>query len=181
MLQIRIRTCDSRKKTAIRLTQRDMLEEAYHEFRDGDLPEIFLGPHGKPYFEGTSSLHFNFSDSYPYIVLAISDAPVGIDLQERTTNQDVCLRMARRFFPAKEAELVAGSDDPVLLFHRLWTIREAYVKYTGDGLFVSPMNAFAADLENRLVYSVSDHRILAAFQELTPPDPSFCLTLCHHA
>ncbi len=54
MLQIRIRTCDSRKKTAIRLTQRDMLEEAYHEFRDGDLPEIFLGPHGKPYFEGTS-------------------------------------------------------------------------------------------------------------------------------
>ena len=76
--------------------------------------------HGKPYLEG-NPLYFNLSHSGGMIALAVSDHEVGVDLQQRS---DVPPAVRRRL---SEQE---NQED----FFRLWTAKEAYVKFLGETL-----------------------------------------------
>ena len=94
---------------------------------------------GKPYIE--SGVQFNMSHSGDYVVLAISDRAVGIDIERIRHNK---LSVAKRFFCEEEYEdiLNAGDEhDRELRFLEYWTMKEAYVKYLGKGLSV-PLNSF---------------------------------------
>lgn len=178
MFYLSIRESPEKKRDAIRLVQQDMLRSAWSTFRTGGLPPVLAGPQGKPYLQDTSHFHYNFSDSAPYIALMVSETPVGLDLQEVTKGPEVCIRMARRFYPKEEAEKVLSSPDPARTFHRLWTIKEAYLKLTGVGLS-GGMNSYAADEEKGIIYQIESQKPLARFLSLTPPDPGFYLTLCY--
>lgn len=115
---------------------------------------------GKPYIRHVP-WHYNLSHSGEYAALAISDAPVGIDIQQMRPYRD---SLVKRFFSAEEAaayeELVhgrahgrsmplSGSDaagvgrnmaagqlfrDGESLFYTLWCRKEAYGKLLGTGL-----------------------------------------------
>ena len=43
--------------------------------------KLLKGKDGKPYFENLP-VHFNISHSYPYVVCAICDCAVGIDIEK---------------------------------------------------------------------------------------------------
>ena len=75
--------------------------------------------------------------------VAISDEgrpipiPYGLDIQTTSPPHSDVLRIARRFFPLDEYELLAAIKDrenQLELFFRLWSIKEAYLKYCGCGL-----------------------------------------------
>lgn len=83
--------------------------------------------HGKPYLKGYSGIHFNISHSGEYVVCAVSDAPVGIDIQIIGEYKD---RVAKRICTADELLQLENNGE---YFTRLWTQKEAVLKLYGTG------------------------------------------------
>ena len=95
------------------------------------LPEIRLTENGKPYFAGADGLHFNLSHSGMLTVLAVSDAPVGVDVEQIVPLE---WRSIAESFGAYEQTMLEQAADPLRCFYRIWTVREAYAKEAGIGL-----------------------------------------------
>lgn len=104
------------------------LESVLKEKFNIKMPEIKKGPHGKPYFQGTD-IHFNISHSGDFKVLAIAETPVGVDI-EKVRKAD--LRVAKRFCE-NEYNYITQKDSEHRFF-KVWTKKEAYLKYKGTGL-----------------------------------------------
>lgn len=89
---------------------------------------------GKPFFLFNENLHFSISHTKEFIAIAISGKPVGIDIEKtRKYNKAV----VNRFFHPKEIELMEETkdeDQQDIIFTKIWTIKEAYVKCTGTGI-----------------------------------------------
>lgn len=95
---------------------------------------------GRPSLTG-STLDFNLSDSGEYVVLAVSDRAVGIDIERRKKNH---LAIAKRCFCQEEYEdiiAVAAPQEQERRFLAYWTMKEAYVKCEGSGLTI-PLDSF---------------------------------------
>ena len=88
---------------------------------------------GKPYFLHEPQLHLSISHSGNYWGCAIANQTVGFDLQQKEQpRQESPEEMANRFFHPQESKFVA--QDCAYNFLTVWTAREAYVKYTGQGI-----------------------------------------------
>ena len=77
---------------------------------------------GKPVYSGLE-IHFNLSHAGTCVVCAVSDRPVGIDIERPRKN---AIKVAERFFTQAECDWIG--------FARIWTLKEAYAKLTGDGI-----------------------------------------------
>lgn len=105
----------------------------------GDAKPLFLSyvysKYGKPYLRGVKDLYFNISHSKNYVVCAFSDREVGIDIQVHKKGKG---DIAQRFFSIEDRELMekmAGEGgNPEEIFFSLWTVKEAYMKLTGEGM-----------------------------------------------
>lgn len=95
---------------------------------------IAVKPNGMPFLQD-SDLHFSLSHSASFAACALSDHPVGLDLERRGRMNDALLR---RCFSPEEQSLIRSSQEPDLLFTRLWTGKESFVKATGQGI-LSPL------------------------------------------
>lgn len=83
-----------------------------------------VSENGKPYLPD-GSVHFSLSHCGSKVVCAVSDAPVGVDIELR--REGGC-RLAGRFFAADEARAVCAAGDPDAEFCRIWTLKESYIK-----------------------------------------------------
>ena len=94
---------------------------------------ISYGKKGKPYPESYSEIHFNLSHSGDYVCCAVGDEPVGADIQKKMGFRE---RLAERFFTRSEKEELSkcGEAEKKDLFFRMWSIKESYLKLTGEGL-----------------------------------------------
>lgn len=103
--------------------------------------KVVRGECGKPYLTGTPvPLFFNLSHSGDYVVCAIGDREMGVDIQKLGQGK---LEVARRFFhpeEIRELEKWTGREQRDL-FYRFWAIKESFLKYTGQGLSAS-LSAF---------------------------------------
>ena len=109
-------------------------------------PEILRDDMGKPYLEA-SPLHFNVSHSGEYVGIAVSEYPVGIDIQEK---KEIKEGMYCKVVQPKEHVLIGeeGQRD----FLRLWTLKESFVKAEGKGLRISMKDYyFEKEKENYFV------------------------------
>lgn len=98
------------------------------------------GPHGKPELEGSGGLHFNLSHAGPLLAVALSTGgAVGVDIEVVEPLSDM-ERVAARVFSDEEWEPAGSLGDAARLryFYRLWTLKEAVLKYLGTGLSLSP-------------------------------------------
>ena len=82
---------------------------------------------GKPVYSGLE-IHFNLSHAGTCVVCAVSDRAVGIDIERPRKN---AIKVAERFFTQAECDWIG---DDILRFARIWTLKEAYAKLTGDGI-----------------------------------------------
>ena len=76
------------------------------------------------------------------IAIAVSDKPVGIDI-EKIQKQD--LRIAERFFTDAECNYINeadSDDDKNKRLLEVWTKKEAYLKFTGEGMS-RPISSFS--------------------------------------
>jgi 4'-phosphopantetheinyl transferase len=93
--------------------------------------EITTGLQGKPQVAG---IEFNLSHSGNVVAYAVSDRPIGIDI-ERIRSMDLSGIIQRFFAPS---EFAAWQKLPQMeqeiAFFRTWTVKEAYLKAIGTGL-----------------------------------------------
>lgn len=95
------------------------------------LPEIRRTEHGKPYFPALPRLHVSWSHSGPFLLCALGDAPVGVDLEVIRPRSAALPRYALTALEYARYQR-DGADWPA--FYTLWTRKEAWCKYTGQGL-----------------------------------------------
>lgn len=94
-------------------------------------PLFEYGPHGKPFIVGHPEIHFSLSHCREAVACAVSDRPVGIDVESvRRYKEDV----VRYAMSDKEQQLIAAAERPDVAFIRLWTMKEARLKLTGEGI-----------------------------------------------
>ena len=98
--------------------------------------EVKTGVNGKPYIQGER--HFNISHSGDYVLLALSDKPVGVDIELR--RDDDYIRLAEECFHPHELLILKGADEASIknLFYDIWTMKESYMKMTGMGFTLAP-------------------------------------------
>ena len=97
---------------------------------------------GKPVVEG---LHFNLSHTGGLVACVVSDCPVGCDVEKI---KQAPKGIAERFFHLNEKQyLERRIEDYEKQFFRLWTMKESYLKMTGEGLRV-PMQDFEVRIES---------------------------------
>lgn len=96
---------------------------------------------GKPFLAGYPGVQFNLSHSGTWVVCALDQYPVGVDV-ERIKSVD--LKISRRFFSDAEHRQIMNENpaDRIDQFFNLWTLKESYLKMTGNGLS-HPLNEFS--------------------------------------
>lgn len=143
---------------------------------------LLYTPQGKPYLEHGPC--FNLSHSGHFAALAISDQPVGLDLQDMTHKSSQ--RLADRWFTAEEAAWINGQPDR---FFHVWTRKESVVKALGLGLAALPMHTFSVLEPSVTVRGTTLHLVteeidgmmlsVATQTPLTPPLSPTWLSLEH--
>jgi 4'-phosphopantetheinyl transferase len=94
-------------------------------------PLFDYGEHGKPVIAGHPEIHFNLSHCREAVACAIGDRPVGIDVESVQRYRE---SLARYTMNDEELRLIAEAERPDVAFIRLWTMKEARLKLTGEGI-----------------------------------------------
>lgn len=94
-------------------------------------PHFVIGEHGKPTLQEFPHIHFNISHCKKAVAVALSDMPVGIDVECTGRMSD---SLARHVLCDEEYAAMMSAANPDLEFTRLWTRKEALVKLTGEGI-----------------------------------------------
>lgn len=125
-----MRPCD--RKLSLGVWQ--LLEDSLKQH--GFLAEnIRIAPNGKLECAG---IYFNVSHSGDIALCALSNTPVGCDVEKVTSAP---MEIAKRYFSDRECQYIESAtsvEEKNRRFFRLWTAKESYVKMTGEGMSVSP-------------------------------------------
>lgn len=106
------------------------------------LPEILPRAGGKPYFPKHPNWEFNLSHSGPLALCALSDAPVGVDIQVIKSWRP---NLPNRVCSPRELAWLEVQNDFWRAFTALWVCKESRVKYTGEGL-TTPIRSISIPL-----------------------------------
>lgn len=106
------------------------------------------GAAGKPWLDHAGAPEFNLSHSGPLLALAVSvHGEVGIDVELVEPISDLG-RLAVEMFTAGELEQFHAlpRDRRLVAFYRCWTMKEALLKFLGQGLRI-PLKDVRLDLQ----------------------------------
>ncbi len=115
---------------------------------------IQLHPDGKPFVQASPPLYFNLAHADDVIILAVTEAgEVGVDVERANPAFD-WMRVASVLSPHEMEWIRAceGGDSASVnrRFFQIWTLKEAYVKCTGEGI--------QRDLHTRSLHVTSDQQ-----------------------
>lgn len=110
---------------------------------DIDALAVTKNEYGKPKIEGAPE--FSISHAGPWAVVALSDSPVGVDVESARCT----IKIAEKFFTPDELDLAEklSGEAQKLCLQRLWVCKEAFVKALGTGLF-TPFSLFNVTIED---------------------------------
>ena len=130
---------------------------------------------GKPYLVD-SEYYFNISHSGEYVMCAVSDNCIGIDIEmirEKVDNDAI----ARRFFAENEYnEISSATAKKKEIFTRIWSEKESYIKYLGLGM-KKGMNTFYKDEGvNRMIDNNEVTKVICQSRKLE----NYCYSVCYN-
>ncbi|WP_346940659.1 4'-phosphopantetheinyl transferase superfamily protein [Clostridium sp.] len=103
-------------------------------------------PYGKPYIKEYTQFNFNISHSGDFVVCAIDNNPIGVDIEEvkYIEYEDI----AKNFFTKNEFDYITRNDSysSVSRFYEIWTLKESFIKCCGQGLSM-PLKSFSIDID----------------------------------
>ncbi len=85
---------------------------------------------GKPFFPQSPHFHFSISHTKTAVALAISSAPIGIDIE--SVHRSLSSPLLKRICSPDEYLQYEHSSTREKI--TLWTLKEAYAKYKGKGI-----------------------------------------------
>jgi 4'-phosphopantetheinyl transferase len=106
-------------KEGLNLLKRDDLE----------LANIQVNEFGKPFLDG--NIHFNISHTDHYVVCAVSDHPVGIDIERVHPIEPSDYY---RFLGPHDSMTLEKAEDKIETFFKIWTQKESILKLLGTGI-----------------------------------------------
>lgn len=113
--------------------------------------------YGKPLLKGSRAVHFNISHSGNWVVCALDDAPVGIDVEETGS---IDLKIAEKFF--SKDEYASLTSVPVGMqedcFYKIWTLKESYIKAQGRGLSI-PLDSFSISETSKGLQAITENGV----------------------
>jgi len=135
---------------------------------------------GKPYLENRK-VNFNLSHSGDWVVMAMAEAEVGIDIE---LIRPINYRIAERFFSPAEVSVLNSKmkDDKLEYFFELWTLKESYLKLIGTGLTRS-LNSFTIYQEDQR-FRIRENGNSGAsnvFFKQYPIEDGYKLSVCSHS
>ncbi len=107
---------------------RELLARLYP---DGQLPPVAVTERGKPYFVD-SKWYFSITHTHRRAFCVLSEEPVGIDAEEM--DRDINLRLAEKILSPSEKIRFGEAEDKRTALLRLWVLKEAAAKLSGEGL-----------------------------------------------
>ena len=116
-----------------------LLERVFLAEFGGSFPDIKKTSAGKPYFPDRPEIHFSLSHTKTHVLCALSDNPVGVDIE---SPREVSER-AVRFFCSPEEFLLFNPLD-------LWVLKESYIKFVGKTLALVKTIRFSRE-NNRII------------------------------
>ena len=141
----------------------DLLAEwgRVHQLPINQQPIFLYNDYGAPYIEGGP--HFSISHCKRGIAVAVSENPIGIDIEViRTFSPD----LMRKTMNEDEQLRITSSATPDVEFIRFWTQKEALLKLQGTGII--------SDLHHVLAH-VQD----VFWTEISPLDKGYICTIAN--
>ena len=135
--------------------------------------KITYGKHGKPSLADYPDIFYNISHSDGISACMIGESECGIDCEKVRSYRP---KVAKRVFSEKEKALLesATGRERDLIFFRLWTLKEAYIKALGTGLSY-PMNTVEFYFDgNNIITNIENF----SFKQYTIRDGEFVVSLC---
>ena len=94
-------------------------------------PVFEYSEHGKPSIAGHPEIFFNLSHCREAVACVVSNRPVGIDIESVRSFKESLVRYTMN---DEEVEQIMNAPRPEVAFIRLWTMKEARLKLTGEGI-----------------------------------------------
>lgn len=132
-----------------------------HQLPINQQPIFLYNDYGAPYIEGGP--HFSISHCKRGIAVAVSENPIGIDIEAiRTFSPD----LMRKTMNEDEQLRITSSAIPEVEFIRFWTQKEALLKLQGTGII--------SDLHHVLTHSQN-----VSWTEITHQSPDYICTIAN--
>lgn len=110
------------------------------------LPAVYeRNQYGKPYLMQNGQIKVNWSHSGEYVVCAVADREIGIDLQYAKKEPKDAL-IQKLLQPEELAFYENAGEEKTRLFYKYWTLKESYLKAIGTG-FHTPLQDFYIQMD----------------------------------
>ncbi len=141
----RLSEAEGRGQEVQRTVSAELLKAAFRGFFGIKLREehMIRTPDGKPWYNGAPGCFFNISHCTSAVAVAVAKNPVGVDVEgmrrvRRRTVERCCSKKEIGYVLEEEKTGAVRSDElseaEAKRFLKLWTLKESYVKMTGEGL-----------------------------------------------
>jgi len=122
------------KKDREHLAGLNLCKEMISKYFGAEDPKFILNDYGKPFVD-KEGIFFNISHSKGRVACAVSDTPVGLDIEKVTEKNDTDIKIfAKRYFVENEIKQLEDANYSSLEFYKIWTRKEAYSKMLGSAL-----------------------------------------------
>lgn len=121
---------------------------------------------GKPVVKGCDDVHISIGHSGACVVCAVGNDCVGVDVE---TLREANTGVLRKMFSEDEALMVETSVNRNRTYTEIWTVKEAFGKYHGTGLFGGSLKE---------VYKQCSDTGLAVYSFWT--DDDYCCSVVSH-
>ena len=133
--------------------------------------------YGKPFLKGDYGLYFNLSHAGDWVVCAIDNELIGIDIEKI---YPVGFEIAARFFSEEEYKMLMEKpiEEHQPFFFDIWTLKESYIKAIGKGLTL-PLDSFTISfLEDGEIAVKSEGRFTNWSLKQYNLDPEYKISVC---
>lgn len=127
--------------------------------------QLVRNEHGKPEIADGAAF-FNLAHSGPYVVLAISDRPVGVDIEH---TKRMSYKVAKRIMRKEQLDRLGGFENESEAFQieltKYWTQYEAIMKLVGTGFSGELDDETMEAYEKRVVFRKLEDYVIAVVTE----------------
>ena len=108
-----------------------LMEGLEKEYSIKEPPLFSYTPEGKPILTHHPDIHFSFSHSGTVAMCALSDRPIGADVE---VPRKIRPSLVSYTMNENEQLIINASANPTMQFLHFWTRKEALLKLTGEGI-----------------------------------------------